>query len=470
MKKILGLVALLLVVSAPVYGASTITFGVLQGGDNHADLWASTGNPQLYTGGSAAAQTYDLDAGQTTLNWAVTVEAQGTVGADAIFGAANLVWNLEVWKDGSLVALTAGSPTAQGWYSTINDGDADAGQGVADPLQLAAFAWGFAGARAFDDVAASGPHMAQYTYPSAAGFPAASTATAGTLVGMGAGYTKFNGDLASERAYVGMTTGDPDGYCQALGTGPVAEGQINLTGLLAGDYTLKVVPGNGNNVLFFTNSYCDLGTNGSFAAKADVVQGAEITFTVKGGVPPCTAPVLTAAHSVKIHGTGVGARKLALNLTGAATVEPRNGGVSQIVLTYDKDIAAGAGGVVVTPSGAYAVSGTPAISGSTLTIDLTGSAERSCLTLTVAGVTCADTPGGAVSGTQTIKVAVGHDIDGNGQATSADALALKPFFSPFAPTDATAKYDIDLSGRINSADSLAVKPFFSPFKIPACTN
>ena len=97
---------------------------------------------------------------------------------------------------------------AAGWYSLINDGDANGTRGTltgADPLYNAAFPSVYnvsstMSGRVIDTVAAGGPNMDQFQYPSATGLAVKVGTTTvlpvgcnGKLVGMGAGYKEFLG-------------------------------------------------------------------------------------------------------------------------------------------------------------------------------------------------------------------------------------------------------------------------------------
>jgi len=463
MKKILGLATLLAVAVAPAYGASTVAYDVQLGGNNHATEYAA-GTVTPYTPGSTAdGQQFANDA---IINWAVTVAVTGEN-----FGAANLVFNVELWKDGSLVAVGAGSPTTPGFFSTINDGDQDAGQASADPLQLAAFAFAFGSTgRLFDEVAQGGPHMAQATYPSAAGFPANSTAPQGVLVGMGAGYTKLDGNQTAgllERVGVGYATNAPVGdACTGVGNGPIAEGQLNLKGLPGGTYTLKVVPGNGNNVIKIADFFCDSGTTGNFAVKADVAQGGEISFVLAPPAVTCgTVPALASAVSRRTHGAA-GDFDISLPITGTTGVEGRQGGPQMIVMTYSA-----------------AVSGTPVASAGTATLvndttvavalpALTTAQDGSCVAVTVSGLKCkADGSTNVAAATVKVRYLYGDTI-GNiaSAAVNSTDVAFTKSKSGLAVDATSFRSDVNVSGTINSTDIAIVKSRSGVTTPAACTQ
>jgi len=456
MKKILGLVALTLVATAPVMAAdnATIAYQLELGGNNHAaQVKAGTAVP--YTAGNPAdGQTLTT----ATLNYAVRVTVSGEHGGAGLiaYGAANLVWDLELRDAGNnLVAIGKGAPGTAGFYSSINDGTAG------NPLAAAAFAFAFdldptvAGdpGRIFDPVSANGPHLAQKTYPSTNAFPAGAPSDGsllGKLIGMGAGYQDFKASDGTERAGVGIgTVGGTIGSegCYALATGPVAEGQIDLTGVPNGAYTLKLVAGNGNNVLRGDSDYfCGGNASGNFAVKADAVVGDTISFNLLIPVSCGTVPALASATSVRTHG-GVDFA-LPLALTGAATVEPRQNGPQTIVLTYSA-----------------AMSGTPVASVGTATltnpttVTVTGLGtivDGSCVAVTVSGLKCAADNVTAVPAATVKVVALFGDVNQSGGVDAADIgqvklQSLKPI------TASNYLKDVNVSGGIDAADIGQVK-------------
>lgn len=460
MKKILGLAAMALLIGGPAFGATTIQYTLELGGDNHADMYEAN-TPAPFTSGSTA-DGYAVPESKI-VTWAVRAAASGDIGGVAIHGAANLVWTLEVRdaNDQLVAALDAGSPSDTGWFSTINDGDADGARGgVVGPDELlnAAFAYAFetkpadpALGRIFDTPADSGPFMGRYVYPSTAGRPANSTAVGGTLVGMGAGYEEYRAELlgGDERGGVGLEGAEA---CK-LGTGPVAEGQINLAGLPGGTYTLKLVPGKGNNVLR-GDFFCDEGTPNNFAVAADQVQGDTITFVIIG--PACDpAPALVSVASVKTHGDK-GDHGVALDITGATTaVESRAGGLTKLVVKFNKAVGA-ADGTLDTEAAVSsgAVTGLT-ITGDTLTANVEGTTAVSCLTITLSGITCAD--GGDAIAPVALKLILNQgDVTGDGLVASADITQVKARSG--LDVDATNfKWDVNADGIIASADITQVK-------------
>lgn len=321
--KVAAMVALL--AGSVALGQSVITYTIEVGGDNHAEAYEAGGTP-LFTPGVTTGT--DVTTGKLT--WAVRATVSGTHqnpggAGDALapIGAANLVFDIVVKKDGVPVSFgaatmtcatgtpgdgsaTACVPTSAGFYSTINDGDADSAR--IDALANGSFAMSLntsGGAKRIID-AIPGPNMDYGWYPTAmnrGGIPLAggtpattTTATGGELLGFGAGYKNY--DFSSTYlAGVGMS-----GQLGYYGTGecgngfgtdlPLFEGQIDTTGLgdLDGEtYTIEVIPSaTGNNILHGSiDCYApSFGGFGSFAAQANQVVGSSTTFTVFESVIP----------------------------------------------------------------------------------------------------------------------------------------------------------------------------------------
>jgi len=458
MKKILGLVALLLVVSpALAVDNATIAYTLEIGGNNHA-AQVKAGTAVAYTAGNPA-DGQAVSGG--TLNWAVRATVTGEHGGFPAYGAANLVWDLEL-RDAAnnLVAVGKGAPGTAGFYSSINDGTAG------NPLQAAAFAFGYADgpgdpAHIYDAVSANGPHLAQKTYPSTNAFPAGAPSDgslSGKLVGMGAGYQDFKASSGTERPGVGVE-GTFDVGCTGLASGPVAEGQIDLTGL-GGAYTLKVVAGNGNNVLRGDMEYsCNGDASGNFAVKADVVTGDTITFTVP---VTCQAPVVASVASRRTHG-GVDF-DLPIATAGAATIEPRQNGPQTLVLTFDQDLD-----VAVAPTSSLGTAAVnPANHKEVLVTGMGAITDGSCVSITVTGAKAGN--GNCLSAAKTIKItALFGDVNQSGGVDAGDIgqvklQSLKPI------TASNYLKDVNVSGGIDAGDIGQVK-LRSLKVVPAtCTN
>ncbi|MEP0844841.1 MAG: hypothetical protein HRF43_19240 [Phycisphaerae bacterium] len=377
------------------------------------------------------------------------------------YGLANIVFNLEL-QDANGAKVNTGQ-----FYSAINNGTGG------DPVAAAAFALSFNYAargpgRIIDQVSDltppnGGPNLPLFTYPTL-------VASEGKLLGQGAGYTQWRRTAAGNAVItipgVGLVT-LPNGS-PGLGLVPICEGQLDTSNMAPGTYQLKVVPGAGVNVL--RGDYPDFMSNDkdAFAVAANEVYGSTISFTLTTTPPGCQEPpVIVGAASVRTHGSGVGPLALPINLAGPVTVEPRDGGPQQIVVTYDQAIAPSDGTLdteVTLSTGT--LNGVPVIADHTLTIPVTGVADATCLAVTISGITCQQ--GGAVAPPSVLRlIAQKGDVNGNGVVNSTD-IAITKSRSGLAVTEATAGTDVNLSGAINSTDIAIVKSLSGGPVAPAC--
>lgn len=355
--KMVALVALL--TAGMAYGQSTVKYILELGGDNHTAQWEAAQQPTFTSGVTDNSKTVVQN---NSLTWAVRVTVSGVhsgTPGDGVetHGAANLVFDLELRDNaGALVTMgaaplacatgTPGSvdatgcvPTAEGFYSSILDGDKDGARGVlgADLLANAALAtaiWdnGYPAAggtqlytlKDAPTADAGGPRFDYGWYPTAngrggvsfdGGVPAVvdNTTINGMLVGFGAGYKSYSyfdaaqnptGYLPGVGLYQIAPPFGPSGFGADPGDGSVAErplfeGQIYAGMLPAGTYTLKVLPSaDGTNVLHGGVAYDSITPNyggaGSFAAKANAVEAVPaqgIKFVV---IPGIVNPTITA--------------------------------------------------------------------------------------------------------------------------------------------------------------------------------
>ncbi|HOJ56654.1 MAG TPA: hypothetical protein PLI64_19110, partial [Phycisphaerae bacterium] len=319
MRKVIGMTVIAMLLVAPAFGQTAKIEYFLQ-------LGGSSNGLGLYTPGNEYS-AYPNDPSETgpevtdTLNWAVRVQASGQHNGVDIWGVANVVWDLKLYKADNVTGI--GEDQTVGADATVgNTGSsvqvpfgfsADAQTpgffSSMDPGLAAAFARTFrvyngaglddGGSPIYSTIVdpadiADGPGLSRYTYPNTM---SNSQAKSGTLVGMGAGYTKFDSrpcdpDIdpgctnGPERSGVGLTSGS----CFQLGdafSNIIAEGQLRLTGLPPGRYILKLVPGKGNNILRGdTDAACEDVILGNFAAapaESNVV-GDVVPFVIAGTI------------------------------------------------------------------------------------------------------------------------------------------------------------------------------------------
>jgi hypothetical protein len=408
-----GIVACL--ICAPLMAQSVISYEIHLGGDNHYLAWENFENPAFTPGTLTDGAVFDCDVIDcTTLTWDVTVMVAGLHSTDGFdtHGAANLVFDLELQDNqGQLVEGVI-------FHSTINDGELDGLRGsiMDDPLEMAAFCLVFgqdansaiAGAgppdapgRAFDDEASGGPYMRRAQFPTVGthgggridqagnwihgGTPAAGLSN-GKLIGMGCGYPQFNavenGGPATAGVGIDPWEFNPSSFSCERGLGylTIFEGQMDITQLCGGDYTLVLTASAGNNIM--PGSYdCQFGTATAFAQPADQVVGDLLTFTKLGICDP--PPQIVAWRSVRDHGPECG--ELAIELdpsieSGCPVTEPRQGGIQRIEIDFESDATS-----FYMPNQAILSGGTASIAnealvngGTRLVLDIDGSTDQTC--------------------------------------------------------------------------------------------
>jgi hypothetical protein len=447
-------------------------------GNNHSDSsWDQVGPPfrTPFTSGSVAGgETYN--AGDI-VTWAVQVTATN------VNGLANFVFNIELRHDtavGALVDFPASDSqgTIAGFFSSMNDGD-DISQGVQpnqDENERAAFALGyetwydsggsngpdFSTGRVIDLITDEGPNLDYFTYPSASGHPAGSTAITGTLIGIGAGYSQFSASGCPGTIFcdeTGSPTGNTGGVGTGLGLGPIVEGQLNTTGLATGTYVLVVTAAvAGQNLL--DDGFDPLSASpGSFAVASDTGdQSDDITFQVTGVV--VANPTLVSAASRKDHGVAAfWDIDLPLALEGAGTgVEMRQEtggepGADLIVLEFSEDVTLDCSNITTTDGSCSSVSSEGS---SKYLVTLTGLTGNTCNKITVGGVT-------GFAGDDDVWV-LNKTGDANGDANGVggdinllDLGTVKQDVFQDIDSVAKAKADVNADGDINLLDLGTVK-------------
>ena len=463
--KIAAVVALL--VAAPSWAASSMTYTIELGGDNHVADWDNGVNTP-YTRAANGDQDGQIYQAGDPINWAVLVAVSGAHEDPGGFGdgllpsgAANMVFDLELWKDGVLVDIGAatvdsnGQPTSAGWYSSINDGACRGARciinGGPNPLLNAAYAIaynvggnGAQGGRVWDAPASGGPFVDFFHYPSAQGRPAASEADPGKLVGMGAGYKEFKPTSDGGQNTAGVGTTVASGACEPLGVKPVFEGQIKTTGFAGGTYTLVLKADAGNNILPGDDEWgenpitiCALSPVGRFAIAPNNVVEDDITFVIDS---PCTDPDLQTAQSVRTHGA---AGTFGIDLLSGTKIDPRSGAV-KIEATFDVD---------VTVANATASSGTPAASaaGNKITVDVTGATAGQPLVVSF------DAEDGECSTAVSLCVRLRPgDADGSSLVNIFDLVAVRNRLDQ-AVVAGNFMADVNADGNINIFDLVAIR-------------
>ena len=184
-----------------------------------------------------------------------------------------------------------------------------------------------------------------------------------------------------------------------------------------------------------------LGTGGSFFNLIDVAQG--YVFD----------PILVSAVSRKTHGT---AGTYDVDLMPPATgIEPRSGGANgdyQVVVTFAVPVTLTSANAIPGGGGTASVSGTPSVSGNTVTINLTNVSNSQRLTINLIGVN---------DGTNTTNISVPMglligDTTGNGAVNSSD-IAQTQSQSGQPVSSSNFREDVTVNGLINSSDISVVQ-------------
>ena len=177
----------------------------------------------------------------------------------------------------------------------------------------------------------------------------------------------------------------------------------------------------------------------------------------------CSAPSIITAESRKAHG---GAGDFGVGLD-TGDVEPRAGGVTQIMLVFDKNVTPADGSiddgdeltVTSVPAAVISVSNIQHTEPSdTIVFDVSGVQDRSCVTVTVDGIACdaAIALPGATMGTASLDIAALHGDAGNsGKVTSADVNTITSQLGTM--TGSTFRSDLNADGVVDGTDVNAAK-------------
>ncbi len=190
--------------------------------------------------------------------------------------------------------------------------------------------------------------------------------------------------------------------------------------------------------------------NIDIAPTVSALLGVKPAPTVQGRVLTlASAPLsLTGAASRKAHGVA-GVFDLPLPLSGAAGVEGRAGGPTQLVFTFSSNIVS----ATVTTSGGTV--GAPAYEGNDVSVPLSGAIDGKILSVTLTNVTDVF---GSVLPSVTVPVgALLGDINGSGVVDAADVNLVKSETGLGLVLETTFTGDVTASGGINAADVSQVK-------------
>jgi hypothetical protein len=178
---------------------------------------------------------------------------------------------------------------------------------------------------------------------------------------------------------------------------------------------------------------------------------------------PSIAPQIITAASRKTT-PGAVVVDLPLNLTGTPSVENRIGGPTQVVLTFDANVVKGPSFSVAPSAGS--VSST-SVSGSTLTINLTGVTDARTLSLTISDLRhFSDT----ASGTFTLNLGVlVADTNQDGVVNALDFNAVATNFGGSGKD--SSQGDLNVDGTVNTIDfNLLASAFGNRIVTPGPAN
>lgn len=455
------------------------------GGNNHADVWHAGTAPCFSFSGSATPQATKNcttnSAGTasdeqsypvgTVITYAVILEVGGVHNqpghdsdGDSVYGAANTVFNLAIYKD---IVDPENPYTGADFFSTIHDGEGtDPVTGAANITASAAFAHSYQilggcdPGRAKDSYLNCGSYAAPaYSYPS--------DEDDGKLIGMGFGYHKWQrtGTAEVTTPGIGLVTLPGKAVGSGLGIVPIAEGQIDTTGLALGTYILEVTPGIHNNVLRGDLDLFSTVDREVFAVAANSTNGDTIEFTIcDPNDPDCGGPEISEWRSVRTHGA---CGDLAIVLDGAATgasasVEPREGGIQKIEVDFDKAVSSISGTIqAVGTSSTVNATGANLINGG-LTLEILfsgGLPDADCYTIDLSSHIV-----GLEGDADVTLLALPGEVEFDGQVGLGDALEINANNGRPVCTDSQyVRFDIDTNGAITLGDALIVNYMYNGY-------
>ena len=235
--------------------------------------------------------------------------------------------------------------------------------------------------------------------------------------------------------YTARRAGDPPGQ-MTLGEGSIKDGTGSQTGSNRwGDYTAMVLDPTDDATFWYINEY--------------VPTTSSIGWRVRVGAFRLS-PVAQSAFSRKVHG-GAGTFDVPLPLTGNVGVECRSGGATndyQMIVNFANMVTVESAAVT---SGTGSV-GSFSVSGSQVTVNLTGVTDAQRITVTLHNVNDGTSTGDVPI---SMGVLIG-DVNGNGAVSAADVALTK---SQVGATVGGSNFreDVNVNGTISSTDVALVK-------------
>jgi hypothetical protein len=235
--------------------------------------------------------------------------------------------------------------------------------------------------------------------------------------------------------YTARHAGDPPGQ-MTLGEGSIKDGTGSQTGSNRwGDYTAMVVDPTDDATFWYINEY--------------VPTTSSIGWRVRVGAFRLS-PVAQSAFSRKVQG-GAGTFDVPLPLTGSVGVECRSGGATndyQMIVNFATSVTVDS---VAVTSGTGSVSSF-SVSGSQVTVNLTGVTNAQRITVTLHNVNDGTSTGDVPV---SMGVLVG-DVNGNAIVNSSD-VSLTKVQAGQPVTGSNFREDVNANGTISSTDVALVK-------------
>ena len=183
--------------------------------------------------------------------------------------------------------------------------------------------------------------------------------------------------------------------------------------------------------------------------------------TINVAPTACTAPSLTLVESRKTHG-GAGTWGISFGDT-----ESRSGGITRVVLQFDKNVTPADGSIedgdeltmTSNPAAAITISNIQHTAPSdTITFDVAGVVDRSCVTLTIDGIACdvsVDVPGSTMPTATPQMVVLQGDAGNSEKVTSADVNLVKS--QAGGVVVGNFRSDINVDGTVDNTDTNLAK-------------
>jgi hypothetical protein len=177
--------------------------------------------------------------------------------------------------------------------------------------------------------------------------------------------------------------------------------------------------------------------------------GTPVTVSIQAPTPDTCNPALqlVSAASQKMHG-GLGPYSIPLPITGGVGVESRiSNGDHTLAFTFSNNIVSGNASLTTQSGGS--VTGTPAFSTNTMTVNLTGVTDLQEIYITLSGVT--DSFSQVLPDTAVYMDVLSCDVDGNKNVSGGDVNQAKSQVGADI-SSSNFQSDVNLDGNITGSD------------------